>query len=364
MNSDGGVLIAAGGTGGHVFPAVAVARELRRHNIAVHWIGSRAGVEAGIAGQERIPFFPIRVAAPRGRGPTSWLRLPKRLFLSLIDAWRALSAVRPGCVLGMGGYSAGPCGLVAWSRGLPLVIHEQNAIAGLTNRLLAPLAARVLEGMAGAFTPADKVVLTGNPVRGQILATPAPEERFRGRSAPLRLLVLGGSQGARPLNRQLPAIISKLQQSVPVLVRHQCGQAHVEDTRRHYAVCGLEAEIHPFIDAMAEAYAWADLVVARAGAMTLAELAAAGLGSLLIPFPHATDDHQTANASHFERAGASLSVAQERLTDVDELAALLVELAGDRDRLLAMAGAARRLARASAAAAVAEHCRTLVGSAK
>ena len=348
------VMIAAGGTGGHVFPALAVAEALAARGARVDWVGTARGLEARLVPEAGLPLHTLPVRALRGRGAAAWLAAPFALARPLAAALALVRRLRPQVVLGMGGYAAGPAGLAAWLMRRPLVVHEQNAVPGLTNRLLAPLARRVLAGFPDAFPPGPRVEVTGNPVRAAIAALPPPEARWAARSGPPRLLVLGGSQGARALNEALPAALARLGPGERPEVRHQAGARAVEAVRAAYAHAGVAAEVTAFVEDMAEAYGWADLVVARAGALTVAELAAAGLGALLVPYPHAVDDHQRANARWLERAGAA-EVVREPL-DPERLAGRLRALLADRAGLLARAQAARRLARPDAAARVAEAC--------
>ena len=255
----------------------------------------------------------------------------------------------------MGGYAAGPGGIAAWLAGMPLLVHEQNRIPGATNRVLAKVARRVLAGFADAFAPAQNAIWVGNPVRADIAAIAEPASRLGGRSGALRLLVLGGSLGAQALNTRLPAALAGLDPAARPQLRHQCGIKHADATRAAYAAAGIDASVEPFIDDMAAAYAWADLVICRAGALTLAEIAAAGCGAVLVPFPHAVDDHQTRNADAFVAAGAALRIAEAQATP-ERLQQELNTLCNDRPRLLAMAQAARSLARPDAAAQIAAHC--------
>jgi len=348
------VMIAAGGTGGHVFPALVVAEALAARGARVEWVGTARGLEARLVPEAGLPLHTLPVRALRGRGAAAWLGAPFALARPLAAALALVRRLRPHVVLGMGGYAAGPAGLAAWLVRRPLVVHEQNAVPGLTNRLLAPLARRVLAGFPDAFPPGPRVEVTGNPVRADIAALPPPEARWAGRSGPPRLLVLGGSQGARALNEALPAALARLAPGERPEVRHQAGARAAEAVRAAYARAGVAAEVTAFVEDMAEAYGWADLAVARAGALTVAELAAAGLGALLVPYPHAVDDHQRANARWLERAGAA-EVVREPL-DPDALAGRLRALLAGRAGLLARAQAARRLARPDAAARVAEAC--------
>lgn len=352
-NSSQSVVIMAGGTGGHVFPALAVAERLRGQGVNVVWMGTRRGLEAQVVPAAGIPMEWVAISGLRGKGALSWLLAPFKLALALFQSMGILLRRRPMAVLGMGGFVAGPGGLAAWLLRRPLLIHEQNAVAGLTNRLLARLAHRAMEAFPGSLGP--KAVLTGNPVRPEIAALPAPEQRLAGRSERLRLLVLGGSLGAQALNETVPAALAQIGPAQRPEVWHQAGARNIDEARRSYADAGVEARVVPFIANMAEAYAWADLVLCRAGALTVAELAAAGVGSILVPFPHAVDDHQTRNAEYLVREGAALLIPQRQL-DAARLRDLLLELGQDRGRLLGMAAAARRVAQPDAAERVAALC--------
>ncbi len=347
------IVIMAGGTGGHVFPALAIAEGLRARGLAVSWLGTRRGLEAELVPKAGIEIDWISVSGLRGKGLAGWLLAPARLAVALLQALAALRRRRPAAVLGMGGFVAGPGGVAARLLAVPLLVHEQNAVAGLTNALLARIADRVLEAFPGTFPPARGARLTGNPVRAEIAALPQPATRLGGRGGRLRLLVIGGSLGAAALNGVVPAAAARLAGRLEI--RHQCGRDHLESTRSTYAEAGVEAEVTPFIDDMAAAYAWADLVVCRAGALTVAELAAAGVGALLVPFPYAVDDHQTANAGELVAVGAARLLPQAEL-DAARLAEELTVLAGDRPRLLAMAEAARGVARPGATAEVVAEC--------
>ncbi|HEC17694.1 MAG TPA: undecaprenyldiphospho-muramoylpentapeptide beta-N-acetylglucosaminyltransferase [Sedimenticola sp.] len=350
-----GVMIMAGGTGGHVFPALAVARELRERGMEVCWLGTRGGFEARVVPASGFPMEWIEVQGLRGGGPGRWLAAPFRLGLAMAQALGVLRRRRPGVVLGMGGFVTGPGGVMARLLGIPLVIHEQNAIPGLTNQWLARIANQVLEAFPGSFAPQRRARVTGNPVRSEISALPEPGERMAGRRGPMRLLVIGGSQGARALNETVPAALARMEPDARPLVRHQAGRDKQEATVAAYRAAGVEAEVQPFLADMAEAYGWADLVICRAGALTVSELAAAGVGAILVPFPHAVDDHQTRNAGFLCRAGAARLLPQSGL-NAQSLAQCLGELLGERGRLLAMARSARALARPEATAAVADVC--------
>lgn len=347
------VMILAGGTGGHIFPALAVAEVLRARAVPVVWLGTRAGLEARVVPAAGIAMDWLEVGGLRGKGAGGWLRAPWTLARALRQALRALRARRPRSVLGMGGYVAGPGGVAARLLGIPLVVHEQNSVPGLTNRLLARIARRVLTGFDGAL--GRHALFVGNPVREAIAALPGPEQRYRGREGALRLLVLGGSLGARALNETVPAALATLAAEARPRVRHQAGSRTLELAREHYARHGVEADVSAFIDDMAEAYAWADLVICRAGALTVAELAAAGVPAVLVPFPHAVDDHQTTNARHLVDAGAARLIQESALSPA-ALGELLAELLAGRPALLDMARQASALGRPEAAARVADIC--------
>jgi UDP-N-acetylglucosamine--N-acetylmuramyl-(pentapeptide) pyrophosphoryl-undecaprenol N-acetylglucosamine transferase len=354
------VLIMAGGTGGHVFPALAVAAELTGLGVPVAWLGTEQGLEARVVPAAGYPLTSIRVSGLRGKGLSRVFFAPFMLSIALLQALGVFLRLRPLAVLGMGGFAAGPGGFIAWLLRRPLLIHEQNSVPGLTNRLLAPLARVVLEGFPGSLPASRRAVAVGNPVRAGIVALAAPETRFAGRSGPLRLLVIGGSLGAQALNRVLPQAIGRLPAATRPQVHHQTGQAQVAGVQQSYREIGCEARVEAFIEDMAAAYAWADLVVCRSGALTVAELAAAGVGSILVPYPHATDDHQTGNARYLANAGAALLIPQEQLSS-DWLADTLARFAGQRDKLLDMARRARELARPDAARRVALLCLEAAG---
>ncbi len=358
--SAGRVMIMAGGTGGHVFPALAVARALRERGVDVVWLGTRKGLEARVVPAAGVAMEWVSIAGLRGKGLGSWLLAPLRLFYALAQSMRIMARNRPGAVLGMGGFVSGPGGLAAWLLRRPLLVHEQNAIAGLTNRILARFAVAVLEGFPGSFPPARRACPVGNPVRAEILAVTPPAQRFAERSGPPRLLVIGGSQGALALNELLADAIASQDWREPPLVRHQAGAKTAEVARRAYANAGLDVLVEPFIEDMAGAYGWADLVVCRAGAITVAELAAAGVGAVLVPFPHAVDDHQTRNAEFLVQAGAAEMVQQHEL-DAVVLGRRLARLLPDRARLQGMAEAARRQAMPQATQALTSACLEQLG---
>jgi UDP-N-acetylglucosamine--N-acetylmuramyl-(pentapeptide) pyrophosphoryl-undecaprenol N-acetylglucosamine transferase len=355
MNTQRPVLIMAGGTGGHVFPALAVAERLQAHGAPVTWIGTRRGLEATLVPKAGIPIEWVGVAGLRGKSLRQRLMTPIMLSQALWQAGAILRRLRPPVVLGMGGFVSGPGGVMARLLGIPLVVHEQNAIAGMTNRWLARIAWRVMEAFPGTFPPQRRAITVGNPVRASIAQLPPPAERFTGRQGSRRLLILGGSQGAQALNQLVPAALALLAEGERPEVWHQAGGQLHQAAETAYRDAGIAARLTPFIDDMAQAYGWADLVLCRAGALTIAELAASGVGAILVPFPFAVDDHQTANARFLERDGAALICQQAELT-VERLAALLKELLADPDRLLRMAEAARCLAKIDAAEQVAQAC--------
>jgi UDP-N-acetylglucosamine--N-acetylmuramyl-(pentapeptide) pyrophosphoryl-undecaprenol N-acetylglucosamine transferase len=347
----------AGGTGGHVFPALAVAHVLRARGVAVVWLGVPGSMEARLVPENGFPIEWIRVQGIRGKGARAWLLAPLRILKAVLQAIRILRRVRPRSVLGAGGYVSGPGGIAAWLLRIPLLIHEQNAIAGLTNRWLARVATRVLEAFPGSFASGAMATTIGNPVRAEIAALPPPEQRFAGREARPRLLIFGGSQGAQRLNTALPAALARLTPENRPQVCHQTGERGLAATRAAYAQLKVEADVQPFIEDMAQAYAWADLAVCRAGAMTVAELEAVGLGAIFVPLPIATDDHQTRNAAVMVSAGAA-RIIQERDLTPERLSGAIAELTARRPALLKMAAAARRLRVVDAADRLADLCVT------
>jgi UDP-N-acetylglucosamine--N-acetylmuramyl-(pentapeptide) pyrophosphoryl-undecaprenol N-acetylglucosamine transferase len=343
----------AGGTGGHVFPGLAVAEEMRAAGWDVVWMGAQTGMEARLVPARGYRMAYVRAAALRGKGMLAVLLLPLNLLVGFAQAARAIFRLRPDVVLGMGGYVAFPGGMMASLLARPLAVHEQNAIAGLTNRVLAAVADKTMTAFPAALKGAE---WTGNPVRREIAALAPPEERFAGRGGPLRLLVVGGSLGAQALNECVPQALALLAPRPRVV--HQSGEKHLEALRASYRAAGVEGELLPFIDDMARRYAEADLVVCRAGAITVAELSAGGVASVLVPFPHAVDDHQSANARFLAERGAALLLPQAELTPA-KLAATLRAL--DRPQLLEMARRARGLGKPDAARLVAARCMEIAG---
>ena len=348
------VLIMAGGTGGHVFPALATAEKLQQQGVEVEWLGSMKGIENELVPKAGIPLYRISITGLRGKGRLSLLLAPFRLARALGQALGVLHRARPDAVLGMGGFASGPGGLAAWLCRVPVVVHEQNAIPGMTNRTLARLARRVLQAFPQAFEGRAGVETTGNPVRGPILNLAPPAERYAGREGPIRLLVVGGSLGALAINRILPQALARIPEESRPQVWHQTGRQHLEATQSAYAEAGIEASVVSFIDRMDRAYEWADLVLCRAGALTVSEIEIAGLPAVFVPFPHAVDDHQTANARHMEQQGAARLIQQSEL-DAERLATVLTEL-NNRNELLMMAERAREQARPDAGDRVAQVC--------
>jgi UDP-N-acetylglucosamine--N-acetylmuramyl-(pentapeptide) pyrophosphoryl-undecaprenol N-acetylglucosamine transferase len=340
----------AGGTGGHVMPGLAVGREMRARGWRVVWLGTPGSMEEDLVGRHGYPLELIRIRGLRGKGLLRMALLPMQLLIAFWQSARVLFRVRPDVVLGLGGYVSFPGGMMAALLNRPLVVHEQNSIAGLANRVLAEVADARLAGFPDALRKAQ---WCGNPVRPEIAQLPQPDARFAARGGPLNILVVGGSLGAQALNEIVPQAIALMPASQRPRVTHQSGTRHLDSLREHYRAAGVDGETLAFIDDMAARYANADLVICRAGALTVAELAAAGVASVLVPFPHAVDDHQTHNARFLERAGAAVLVQQRDLT-ARGLADLL--LGFTRDKLLEIARRARALARPDATAAVADAC--------
>lgn len=355
------LMVMAGGTGGHVIPGLAVAERLRREGWRVVWLGNPAGMEARLTGEVGVPMRPLQFSGLRGKGIGTAVLLPLRLLRAFAQALSALRAERPDVVLGMGGYVAFPGGMMASLLGCPLLIHEQNSVAGLSNKVLARLADEVCEAFPGSFGAALRPapLWVGNPVREAIAALASPQQRYREREGPLRVLVLGGSLGAQAINTLVPRALARISRAHRPVVVHQSGEAHAEGLRQAYHAAAVDAEVRPFIDDMAQAYGNADLVIARAGAMTVSEVAAAGVAALFIPFPHAVDDHQTHNAGFLADAHAAWCFQQDAFTP-EQLADLLRAL--DRERLMQMAVAARRQAKLDALDTLAAACGRLAGA--
>jgi UDP-N-acetylglucosamine--N-acetylmuramyl-(pentapeptide) pyrophosphoryl-undecaprenol N-acetylglucosamine transferase len=349
------ILIMAGGTGGHVFPGLAVADEMRGRGWNVVWMGARGGLEARLVPERGYAVEWIRAVALRGKGVAAALLLPLNLLIGFWQSARAIFRVRPDVVLGMGGYVAFPGGMMASLLARPLAVHEQNAVAGLVNRVLAGVADKAMVAFPDALKNGE---WTGNPVRAEIAAIAQPAARYAARSGPLRLLVVGGSLGAQALNEAVPKALALISEAVRPAVLHQAGEKNLDSLRLNYSNSKVKGEFVAFIDDMARRYAEADLVICRAGAMTVSELAAGGMASVLVPYPHAVDDHQTANARFLSEQGAAILLPQHELTP-EKLCALLASL--DRRKLLEMAVKARALGKPDAARVVADRCMALAG---
>jgi UDP-N-acetylglucosamine--N-acetylmuramyl-(pentapeptide) pyrophosphoryl-undecaprenol N-acetylglucosamine transferase len=352
------VLIMAGGTGGHVYPALALARLLRRRAQPVVWLGTRKGLEARVIPAEQIPIEWLSVGGLRGKGWMTLLAAPFRLGVALWQALRIMRRHRPLAVVGLGGFVTGPGGVAAWLMRRPLIIHEQNAVAGFTNRCLSHIADEVLEAFPNSFDSAVRAHTIGNPVREDIASSATPQVRFAGRHGPINVLIFGGSQGAVRLNTVVPLALAQLAQMggpQHLNVRHQAGGRWHEAALQNYAKSAVRAEVTAFIEDMAEAYNWADLVICRSGALTVCELAAVGVASILVPFPQAVDDHQTVNAGYLVDRDAALLIADRDLTP-QRLAEALKRLCTDRVPLLEMAIRARDLAQPDAAQNLVQAC--------
>jgi UDP-N-acetylglucosamine--N-acetylmuramyl-(pentapeptide) pyrophosphoryl-undecaprenol N-acetylglucosamine transferase len=347
-------MVIAGGTGGHVFPGLAVAEYLRRHGVEVVWMGTRAGLEAGVVPAAGFAIEWVSVRGVRRRGPLAWLLLPVTLITAMTQALRIMLRQRPDAVLAMGGFVAGPGGLVAWLLRKPLLIHEQNAIPGLTNRWLSLLADDVLTGFPNTFRNIPSAKHVGNPVRREIAALPPPADDVA-HNGSLCLLVLGGSQGAQVFNTTVPEALRVWRANSHTEVWHQCGNKWLEVTRAAYSGSQVLARVNAFIDDMASAYRWADLVICRAGAMTLAEICAAGRAAILVPYPHAVDEHQHANARFLAEREAAILLPQEQFV-ASALREMLERFAAHRQLLVKKAYNARRCAMPDAAETIGQLC--------
>lgn len=335
------IVVMAGGTGGHVFPALAVAEYLRLEGETIVWFGTRAGIEARVVPAADFAIEWLSVQGLRGKGLVKLILAPFRLIHACWQAFVALTRLRPKAVLGMGGFVSGPGGLMAWILNIPLFLHEQNSVIGLTNRLLGRLAKKSYFGFPDASGKMPRSECIGNPVRRDLIGLPAPELRLVGREGnPVNLLVVGGSLGAATLNRVIPEAVSRLQTTERPVIKHQCGNEHVEFCEEQYRQANVEAEVFGFIDSMREVYEWADLVVCRAGALTIAELTAVGIASILVPYPSAVDNHQFYNARFLEQHQAARILPEDNL-DAVTLASQLRYFAQNRDALIEMSMRAR-----------------------
>lgn len=350
FNANTVVLIMAGGTGGHVFPALAVANALQQQGVIIHWLGTQSGIEADLIPAAGIEIHYLSIKGLRGKGVVGLLAAPFKIIKAVIQAKKVINKIKPKIVVGFGGYVTGPGGVAAKIAGVPLVIHEQNAIAGLTNTLLAKISNKVLQAFPNTLKKAKTV---GNPVRSNLTDLPAPSERIKTDSNELKVLVVGGSLGAVAVNNMVLAAMQTIAPEKRPKLWHQVGKHNIETMQQAYAQAGVQAQVVAFIDDMAAAYEWADLVICRAGALTVAEVAAAGCAALFIPFPFAVDDHQTANANYLVKENAALMIQQADLS-ADQLAQKWLYYSEHKQELLKMANAARELAITTATADVVE----------
>lgn len=351
-------LVMAGGTGGHVFPALATAEKLGADGSKVVWLGSIGGFEESVVKKHGIEFHGISISGLRGKGRLALIKAPFNLIRALVQALSVIRQVKPACVLGMGGFASGPGGVAAKLMGIPLVVHEQNAVAGLTNRILSKVANKTLEAFPGSFGDENRAALTGNPLRQEICDIYYRPGTLNLTGRRVHLLILGGSLGAARLNEVVPHALASLAEEIRPEVRHQTGRGKDAAALEHYQEAGVQADVREFIDDMADAYRWADLVVCRAGALTVSELCAAGRGAILVPYPFAVDDHQTLNAKSMVDAGAAWSVPQSQL-EPESLAEILTPLLRKPERIERLAEAARGIAKPEAAEDVASECRSL-----
>ncbi|MCP3852701.1 MAG: undecaprenyldiphospho-muramoylpentapeptide beta-N-acetylglucosaminyltransferase [Gammaproteobacteria bacterium] len=376
------VLIMAGGTGGHIFPALATADILKKKGAHIEWLGTENGMEARLVPAHNYAINYIKIGGLRGKGIKTLLMLPFKLSVAMMQTFQVYRKVKPDVVLGMGGFVTGPGGIVGWLKRVPLVLHEQNAIAGMTNGILFKFAKKVLAAFPGAFEENKKLEIIGNPVRKEIVAIDQPEIRFEKKWSEskineLNILVVGGSLGAVALNEKLPQALEEIIQNdqlkestfEKINVRHQCGETHKDATIENYSnlLDNQEGEqivnidVMPFIDDMAKNYEWADMVICRSGALTVSEIASAGIASLLVPYPYAVDDHQTANAAYLSDKGAAFLVQQEQLNS-KAISDILMSL--NKEKILNMAVKARQLSTTDAAEIVANECLLLAGQIK
>lgn len=349
------LMIMAGGTGGHVYPALAVAHTLQADGVDIFWLGTRDGIEARVVPENQIDIEWISISGIKGKGLFALITAPFKIIYAMLQTAVIIYRRRPQAALGMGGFVSGPGGLMAKLLILPLLIHESNAVVGLTNKWLAKIANEVLVGFPDVLSNSHHHHYVGNPVRQTIAALPAPEQRLQGRSGNLNLLVVGGSLGAQILNETVPQALAKMDSALRPAVRHQAGRGKLDHTIENYHELDIEASCSEFIEDMAEAYEWADLVICRSGAMTVAEIAVAGVAAIFVPYPYAIYDHQTINARFLTDKKAAILISQERFT-AERLAELLAELTDDRPCLTRLSQRARRYAKTDATRRVADIC--------
>lgn len=360
MNALKRVLIMAGGTGGHVFPGLALAEYLCQKGVEVHWLGTQQGLESCIVPQAGIPLHIISIGGIRGKSLKTLLKAPFRILRAIIQSVRILSQLKPNVVIGMGGFVSGPGGIASWILRYPLIIHEQNAKAGLTNQWLKNFSRKVLTGFPNVFNEHKKTYTVGNPVRAEIASILPPAQRLPEKKGKLRLLILGGSLGSQAINEIVPQTLAEAEISNQIEIYHQAGDKYYQAACQAYERAEVKADrLIPFITDMQQAYNWADIVLCRAGALTIAELCAAGLGAILVPFPHAVDDHQTANARFLAEKGAAILVPQQDLTK-EKLLNLLKDLLIHPEKRLQMANAAYGLRQTEATEKIYHFCQEVV----
>ena len=376
MTANKKVLIMAGGTGGHIFPALGIAHHLQTLGVSVEWLGTKKGMESELIPQTGIPIHYISISGLRGKSSLSKVLAPFSILIAVFQAIGKILKSKPSCVLGMGGFVTGPGGVAAWILRKPLLLHEQNAIAGFSNQLLYPMASIVMEGFAGAFIRkqeitkssllkricnGDKAIHVGNPLRQEIIDCPSPQQRFaeRDNQAGIKLLVLGGSRGALAINQLIPELLKEFSAAEKIELWHQCGRQNIQSCKAYYNELGIEESpnrrIVPFIDDMAEAYSWADVVVCRAGASTVSEIAAIGIPAVFIPFPFAVDDHQTENAIIMQKIGAAWVLQQDEISTA-ALGSVLIQFIEDKKLILKIALLAKQAAKTDATEQAAKYC--------
>jgi len=342
------IVVMAGGTGGHVFPALAVAEYLIEQGESIVWFGTRSGIESHVIPAANIAIEWLNVQGLRGKGAMTLLLAPFRLLRACWQAYTTLRRLRPKAVLGMGGFVAGPGGLMAWLLRIPLILHEQNSVIGLTNKLLTRLASRVYFAFPQAASKLRGGECIGNPVRDAMFKLESPQDRLAARlENNINVLVIGGSLGAASLNKVVPEALAQIESEQRPFVKHQCGKQHLQVCQQNYRDMLVEAEVVDFIDDMPSVYAWADLVICRSGALTVAELTAVGVGSILIPFPYAVDNHQFYNAKFLEENQAAQILVEENM-NAERLSGVIQEYAQNRDALITLAKNAKALAKPDA----------------
>jgi UDP-N-acetylglucosamine--N-acetylmuramyl-(pentapeptide) pyrophosphoryl-undecaprenol N-acetylglucosamine transferase len=357
------VLIMAGGTGGHVYPALAIAEYLRNKGVQLYWLGTNKGLESRVVPQNNFPLLTIKVSGLRGTNIFRWILAPFAVLVAIAHALKIMINIRPSLVIGMGGFVSGPGGIAAWILRIPLLIHEQNSIAGLTNKILSPFSRIIMQGFPNALT-GKKVITTGNPVRLEIIqkANEFGEKKQAEKGATLHILVLGGSLGARILNNIVPVVLAKLSQDINIETLHQTGTAHLEATVNTYEVSGIKSDgVVSYIEDMAQAYSWADLVICRSGALTVSEISVMGLASIFIPYPYAVDDHQTMNAKYLADSGGGVLLPENELND-QKLLELITDFHNKRESIVEMSSIARNKAMPNATETIGNLCMEIVNA--